>query len=327
MRCDPPARAASRPSSGGRARRRGPRAGVQQQERARCRRCSWPARREAGLAERRRLLVAGERRDRDRAAEELAAVSPSSPMRVGPRAARRRARRRARAAPRPRRGVDVEEERPAGVRDVGAWTAPAGAVPPVRRQQQERIHRPERQLAALGSVASAGHGVEDRRDLRPAEVGVEGQPGPLPEQRLVARGPEPLAGRRGDPRLPDDRVGDRLARRAVPDDRRLALVGDPDGGDPIRAARPPPRPPRATASWLDQICSGSWVTWPGDGNCCSNGCWALRPGGRPARTRSRATTSCPGRGRGSAGRRPRRDSGTGAQVAHGRPYSRRAVSR
>ena len=31
--------------------------------------------------------------------------------------------------------------------------------------------------------------------------------------------------------LPDDRVVDRLSRSPIPDDRRLALVGDPDGGD------------------------------------------------------------------------------------------------
>ena len=37
-----------------------------------------------------------------------------------------------------------------------------------------------------------------------------------------------LAGRRGAPVLPDDGVADRLAGGAVPDDRRLALVGDAD---------------------------------------------------------------------------------------------------
>ena len=47
------------------------------------------------------------------------------------------------------------------------------------------------------------------------------------------------------PALPDDGEVDGLARRAVPDDRRLALVGDADGGD-VLAARPrrPARAPR-----------------------------------------------------------------------------------
>src|SRR5204862_988673 len=40
-----------------------------------------------------------------------------------------------------------------------------------------------------------------------------------------------LARRRRAPVLPDDRVSDRLAGGAVPDDRRLALVGDADAGD------------------------------------------------------------------------------------------------
>ena len=39
------------------------------------------------------------------------------------------------------------------------------------------------------------------------------------------------AGVRGAPVLPDDGVVDRLAGRAVPDDRGLALVGDADAGD------------------------------------------------------------------------------------------------
>src|SRR5207237_7090423 len=34
--------------------------------------------------------------------------------------------------------------------------------------------------------------------------------------------------------LPDDGVADRLTRRAIPDDRRLALIGDADGGDVSR---------------------------------------------------------------------------------------------
>ena len=42
--------------------------------------------------------------------------------------------------------------------------------------------------------------------------------------------------------LPDDRVVDRLAGRAVPDDCRLALVGDAQRGDVARRRRPVERP-------------------------------------------------------------------------------------
>ena len=154
--------------------------------------------------------------------------------------------------------------------------ARAAGQPP----EQERVDRPERQVPVLGTGASARHGVQDVSDLRPAEVRVQGQARPLPEQRLVAGVPQALAGRRRDPALPDDRVGDRLAGRAIPDDRRLALVRDPDRGDPLGAADlldDPPRDPELARP--DP--SGSCVTCPGEGKRCSNGSWAMATG-RPS---------------------------------------------
>ena len=44
---------------------------------------------------------------------------------------------------------------------------------------------------------------------------------------------EPVAGRGRPPVLPDQGRRDRLAGRALPDDRRLALVGQADGRDPV----------------------------------------------------------------------------------------------
>ena len=40
---------------------------------------------------------------------------------------------------------------------------------------------------------------------------------------------------RGAPVLPHDGIGERLARGALPHDRRLALIGDADRGDRLRA--------------------------------------------------------------------------------------------
>ena len=127
--------------------------------------------------------------------------------------------------------VDVEEERPARVRDVRRVDATAGQPP-----GEERVHGPEGKLAALGARPETAARVEDVGDLGAGEVGVEGQAGPLPEERLEAGRAQSLAGGGGDPALPDDRVRDRGARGAVPDDRRLALVRDPERGDPRRPA-------------------------------------------------------------------------------------------
>src|SRR6202008_3112870 len=89
---------------------------------------------------------------------------------------------------------------------------------------------------ALRTGARAWHRVEDVRDLGAAEVGVERQPGPRPEQRPVAGLAQTLPCRCRDAGLPHDRVGDRGASPAIPDDRRLALVRDPDRGDALRPA-------------------------------------------------------------------------------------------
>src|SRR5207237_10193381 len=45
---------------------------------------------------------------------------------------------------------------------------------------------------------------------------------------------ESFADRRARPALPNDRRVDRATRRALPHDGRLALIGDPDGGELMR---------------------------------------------------------------------------------------------
>ena len=104
------------------------------------------------------------------------------------------------------------------------------------------------------------------------EIGVDHEPGlragsasPAPS-RL-----QPLAEVGGAAVLPDDRVVDRLAGRAVPDDRRLALVGDADRGDVARRA-PARGPSASTATPIcdAQISCGSCSTQPGCGKICVN---------------------------------------------------------
>ena len=116
---------------------------------SRCRRCSWRCRLKAGLAEGGRLLVARVAGDRDRAAEPLVrrlAVDFA-----------RRADFRQHGAGNIENGqqfvvpierVDVEQQRAAGVAQIGDVASAAGEPP-----EEPRIDGAEEDLASLGSVA------------------------------------------------------------------------------------------------------------------------------------------------------------------------------
>ena len=203
---------------------------------------------EAGLAEGRRLLVAGVAPDGHGAAEQPGrrrAVEP--PSSAAPRAASPRGCPWPPAAPRPRPGGGCRRAACGRVRDVGHVQRPAGEAP-----DEEAVDRPEEQLAALGPRLQARRRRQDVVDLGAAEVGVDGQARARPDRAAPARAPAArrrYAGR--DPALPDDGVVDGAAGGPLPHDGRLALVGDADGGQPrARAPRPRPgpreRPPAAT---------------------------------------------------------------------------------
>src|SRR5262249_17486779 len=67
------------------------------------------------------------------------------------------------------------------------------------------------------------------------EVGGRQQAGPLPDQWLQTLVDELLADIGGPGVLPDDRVGERLAGRSLPDQRGLALIGHADRGQLVGA--------------------------------------------------------------------------------------------
>jgi hypothetical protein len=144
----------------------------------------------------------------------------------------------------PGAATDVEEQRARCVRGIGDMPAPAGEPP-----HQPAIDRAERQLAALGALSRSGNRVEQPGQLGPREVGVEQQPGALPEQRLVAGGLQFRATPGGAPVLPDDGGRQRAAAGPVPQHGRLALVGDTDGHD-VAARNPGPGQRRAPAGQL-----------------------------------------------------------------------------
>ena len=174
-----------------------------------------------------------------------------------------------------------------------ACTRPAGQPP-----EQERVDRAEASSPRSARARSAGHGVEDVRDLRAREVRVERQPGLRPNSWLVARGAQLVADRRGDPALPHDRIGDRHARSRDPrpwSSRAGWSRRSRRSGRRRRRSRSPRARPRAatTRSPRDR---GS--TWPGDGKSAGTPAARRDAAARRARRRSRATTWCPGRGPG-----------------------------
>ena len=111
----------------------------------------------------------------------------------------------------------------------------ACTLPPVSRHSRKLSTVPKASSPASAAVARAGDVVEQPGDLGGGEIRIEQQPGL--GRRSPARGRRArsvVAGVGGAAVLPDDGVVDRLAGRAVPDDRGLALVGDADGGDVLR---------------------------------------------------------------------------------------------
>ena len=100
---------------------------------------------------------------------------------------------------------------------------------PVSFQISQRVHRPEEHLAGLGALAQTGHGVEQPAQFRAREVRREWQPAAL-AVAVLADVAAQLAHQRGRAHvLPVDRVVNRRAGLALPDERRLALVGDAEG--------------------------------------------------------------------------------------------------
>ena len=75
---------------------------------------------------------------------------------------------------------------------------------------------------------AVGQLVEEPGHLRGAEVGIEEEARAAPDERLGASRPERRAAVGGATILPDDGRRERLPGR-IPGDRRLTLVGDPDG--------------------------------------------------------------------------------------------------
>ena len=125
--------------------------------------------------------------------------------------------------------MNVEQQRSRSVGGVGDVNLAVGQAP-----DEKAVDGAEGQISAFRFSARAGNIVEDPGDLRRREIGIEQQAGALGHERLASALLEFGAKRRGATILPDDRIVDRPAGRPAPDQRRFALVGDPEPGERAR---------------------------------------------------------------------------------------------
>ena len=192
---------------------------------------------EAALPDRRRLLVAGHAENANGRAEQIGrgraeirgAISHLRQQSL------RHAEHPAQAViPLPAR--NIEQQRARGVAGVGCVHLAAGEPP-----QQETIDGAEGELACLRLSARACHVIEQPGDLAGGKIRIEQQPGFGGDLRFMAAGAQRIAKIGGAPVLPDNRIVNRLAGGAVPDDGGFTLIGDADAGDILgRQARPSP---------------------------------------------------------------------------------------
>ena len=170
------------------------------------------ARREARLTEERRLLIAGDARDRDVAEAERRRTRRRTPRSTaGPPAAWPRDAEELRAVVVPLPRVDVEEHRARRVGRVGDVRRP-----PVSFQTSQVSTVPKASSPRLRPPRAPGDVVENPGDLAAGEVGVDHQ---ARRSRMKSSWPvAPSADRRvgGAAVLPDDRVVDGLARSRGP---------------------------------------------------------------------------------------------------------------
>src|SRR5579862_822115 len=93
------------------------------------------------------------------------------------------------------------------------------------------IDRAEREFAGFGDGARARNILQKPGDLAGREVRIDEEAGTLLDKRTAAIVAKAVAEIGGAAILPDDRVVNGLSCFSIPEDRRLALIGNSDRGD------------------------------------------------------------------------------------------------
>src|SRR6185436_5372137 len=187
---------------------------------------------EARLADERRLLIAQDARDR----HALDRFGAGDPVAFAAGANRRQHGawnvERSEQLGVPVERVEVHQLGAARVGDVGHVQTAVHAAREL--PHEERVDGPEQRIAAPGALACAGDVVEQPADLQAGEIAGKRKAGAGAKELDTGRGAEPRHVPGDAHVLPDDGVAQRDPGAAIPQHRRLALVGDADGGERLR---------------------------------------------------------------------------------------------
>ena len=93
------------------------------------------------------------------------------------------------------------------------------------------VDRAEEQLSGFSLLSGSINIIQNPFEFGSGKVGIKKKSGAIGYSLLMAGLAQILAERGGSSVLPDDCIIDRFARLAIPDERRLALIGDTDGGN------------------------------------------------------------------------------------------------
>ncbi len=125
--------------------------------------------------------------------------------------------------------MNIEQQRARGIRGVGGVNFAAGEPP-----EQKSIDGAEGELAAGGFVGRARNVGQQPREFCAGEIGIEQKPGLRRDARFIAFVFQPRAEIGGAAVLPDDGAMHGSAGCALPQQRRLALIGDADADNIAR---------------------------------------------------------------------------------------------
>ena len=108
-------------------------------------------------------------------------------------------------------------------------------MPPGEPEQEKAVDRAEAHFASARPLLKPGHIGKQPGELGPREIRIDEEPGRLLDMRAPALAFQLFTMLRGAPVLPHDGIGERPASGALPHDGRLALIGDGDRGNRLRA--------------------------------------------------------------------------------------------
>ena len=207
-------------------------------------------RRKAGLSEGGRLLVARDARDRNGPAPERGiGFGDHSRARNDFGEDRLRDVKELQEFVVPLSRAQIAQKRARGVRQVRRMAPSARKLP-----DEPRVDRAEGDFAPFGPGARPRNPVEKPVDLRRREVRIETQAGFARHHLFFSAAAQLFAEIRRAAVLPHDGGRERLSGFSIPENRRFALIGEPDRGDFLRPdARAAKRPVDAAARRLPNL--------------------------------------------------------------------------